>query len=256
MSVINNKLVINCIFSIGHRCTPVYNIKDYNLRKFSGPFDYVIVDLKSAMKIINNNFEDYLNDIVIFCEGTHNRLILGKNTTDVKEKFSNLTKIRLNDDDRQKHVLFFNQNYVDDNIDSNVYNWKTICLFYHHSMAADCNDLSTLKRRCERFQQVNQKYNNTMALFHISGKFNCDNEVDYMNEITIFKKINNINCILIIICCVTNIENKTYYNDVDKCLFIFKHLGVDEDELKLTYKNEIDIIKSYFDFNIIELNEI
>ena len=236
------------------------SIKNFGLRNFAGPFDYVIVDLKSAMKIINNNFEDYLNDIVLFRESTHNQLILEKKTTEVKEKFSKLTKLRLNDTNLDQHLLSFNQNYVCDNIDSNIYNWKTICLFYHDELwkylLGYHDDLSKLKRRCERFQQVKQQYNNTMALLHITGKFNCDNEIDYMNEITIFKKINNITCTLIIICCVTNIENKTYYNDVDKCLFIFKHLMVEEEENTHIYNKEFDIIKSYFDFNIIELNEI
>jgi len=36
----------------------------------SSPFDYLFIDFETSLKIINNNFDDYLNDIILFNKNT------------------------------------------------------------------------------------------------------------------------------------------------------------------------------------------
>lgn len=60
------KNIINFIFSIGYRCDSVDFLKKFNLRKFSSPFDFLFIDFETSLKIINNNFDDFLHDIILF----------------------------------------------------------------------------------------------------------------------------------------------------------------------------------------------
>ncbi len=52
------KSSINYIFSIGYRCYSSDFLNIYKLRKISGPFDYLFIDFETALKIINNNFNN------------------------------------------------------------------------------------------------------------------------------------------------------------------------------------------------------
>ena len=60
------KPIINFIFSIGYRCYSPDFLNKFKLRKMSSPFDYLFIDFETSLKIINNNFDDYLYDIIFF----------------------------------------------------------------------------------------------------------------------------------------------------------------------------------------------
>ena len=59
------KPIINFIFSIGYRCYSTDLLETYKLRKMSSPFDYLFINFETSLKIINNNFEDFLYDIIL-----------------------------------------------------------------------------------------------------------------------------------------------------------------------------------------------
>jgi hypothetical protein len=85
------KPVINFIFSIGYRCYSVVFLDTFKLRKMSGPFDYLFIDFETSLKIINNNFDDYLHDIILFNKNTQKiELFYKKNTTEINQKFCEL----------------------------------------------------------------------------------------------------------------------------------------------------------------------
>jgi hypothetical protein len=263
------KPIINFIFSIGYRCYSPEFLINFKLRKMSGPFDYLFIDLETSLKIINNNFDDYLNDIILFNKNAqHIELFYSKNTTQINNKFYEL--LEENDIGYMAHYhngdnLLFNQNYLDDDkLNNNLYNWNTICSFHHHNIL-DSNIYNLIKNRCERFNYILNKYNETTALFYITKIINCINIVEYMNNIIQLKKQNNIQCLIIIIINCDNIEDSEYYNDIDKCLFIIKQVENYETQynkyqtdnnLYLNYEKEFDIISNYFTFNLIEKDDI
>ena len=185
--------IINFIFSIGYRCYSPGFLNNFKLRKMSSPFDYLFIDFETSLKIINNNFEDYLYDIILF----------NKNN---------------------KHIeLFYKKNTT----------------------------------------KINNKYNETTTLFHITKIINCENIVDYMNNIVELKIKYSIKCFIIIIINCDNIEDSEYYNEVDKCLFIIKKVENYETQYtkyqtdnNLNYEKEFNIISKYFTLNLIDKNDI
>ena len=260
------KPIINFIFSIGYRCYSPDFLKTFKLRKMSGPFDYLFIDLVTSLQIINNKFDDYLCDIIFFNKNKKTiELFYKKNTNEINPKFyylleNNMGYMAHNYDGLN---LLFNQNYLDDNtLNGNLYNWNTICSF-HHQNILDNNVYVSIKKRCERFNNVMNKYNETTALFYITKIVNCENIVDYMNKIIEDKQKYGIECFLIIIINCYNTEENTYYNDVDKCLFITKNVedyktqyskyGTDNN---FNYEKEFNIISQHFDLNLIEKNDI
>ena len=161
------------------------------------------------------------------------------------------------------HNLFFNQTYLDDNkLNDNLYNWNTICCIIHHNIL-DSNSYNLLKKRCDRFNNIINKYNDTTALFYITNIINCKSIVDYMNNIIELKNKNNIKCLIIIIINCDNIEDSEYYNELNKCLFIIKKVENYETQYtkyqtdnNLNYEKEFNIILKYFTLNLIEKNDI
>ena len=260
------KPIINFIFSIGYRCYSPDFLNNFKLRKINSPFDYLFIDFETSLKIINNNFNDYLNDIILFNKNTqHIKLFYKKNTTEINDKFYELLQNNIGymENNYNSSNLLFNQNYLDDNkLNDNLYNWNTICSFHHHNIL-DCNIYISIKNRCERFNNIINKYNETTTLFYITKIINCENIVDYMNNIVELKTKYDIKCFIIIIINCDNIEDSEYYNEVNKCLFIIKKVENYETQYtkyqtdnNLNYEKEFNIISKYFTFNLIEKNNI
>jgi len=262
------KLIINFVFSIGYRCYSPEFLNIFQLRKMSSPFDYLIIDFETSLKIINNKFNDYLHDIILFNKNNQKiELFYKKNTKDVDNKFYKLLENNIgymiqnyNDDN-----LLFNQNYIDnDKLNDNLYMWNAICCFQHHDLLN--NDIyNSLKKRCERFNYIINKYNKTTALFYITRVVNCENIVDYMNRIIEIKKQNNIECFIIMIINSDNAEENVYYNEMEKFLFLIKKVESydiqfskyqSDNENNINYKNEFNIIADYFTFDLIEKNDM
>ena len=258
--------IINFIFSIGYRCYSVDFLNFFKLRKMSSPFDYLYIDLESSLKIINNNFDDYLCDIILFNKNQQKvELFYKKNTNEINNNFYKLLENNIGYMAHNYNYvnLLFNQNYLDIfNLNQNLYFWNKICSFHHHNIL-DNNIYNSIKKRCERFNNILDNYNETTALFYITKIVNCINIVDYMNKIIELKQKYSINCFIIIIINCDNIEDNHYYNEADKCLFIIKKVENYENQLSknkldnhLDYKKEYDIILKYFTLNLIEKSNI
>ena len=56
---------IKKVFSIGYRCNTDDLMKQMNIRNYSSPFSYMVIDYKSVFKYINNNFEDFCDIIYL-----------------------------------------------------------------------------------------------------------------------------------------------------------------------------------------------
>jgi hypothetical protein len=264
------KPIINFIFSSGHRCYSVDFLIKFKLRKMSGPFDWVIIDLETSLKIINNKFDNFLNDLVYCNKNLHKaELCYKKNTNKVDNKLYNLLENNIGYmvSDLNSHDLHINQNYLDDTkLNNNIYNWNTVCLFLHHNLL-DNNIYNYKKKSCERFINIMNKYNETTALLHVTRINNNINIVDYMNSIIEQKKKYSIDCFLIMIITCVNIEDNSYFNEVEKCLFIIKkvenyktqYLKYKDNENNvhnISYEKEFNVISNYFDIKLIEKNDI
>ena len=114
----------------------------------SSPFDYLFIDFETSLKIINNNFDDYLHDIILFNKNNkHIELFYKKNTTEINPKFYELLEnnIVYMAHNYNNSNLLFNQNYLDNKLNDNLYNWNTICNFLHHSIL-DSNIYTSIKK--------------------------------------------------------------------------------------------------------------
>ena len=259
------KPIINFIFSIGYRCYSTDFLNIFKLRKMSSPFDYLFIDFETSLKIINNKFNDYLHDIVLFNKNKqHIELFYKKNTTQINNKFYELLENNIGymGFSYNNNNLLFNQNYLHDVNNDNLYDWNTICSFHHHNIL-DSNIYNSIKKRCERFNNIINKYNETTALFYITKIINCENILEYMNNILELKNKYDIKCFIIIIINCDNIEDSEYYNEVDKCLFIIKKVENYETQYtkyqtdnNLNYEKEFNNISKYFTLNLIEKNDI
>jgi len=262
----NMKPIVNFVFSIGHRCNSVDFLNDHKLRKMSSPFDYLYIDLETSLQIINNKFDDFLSDIILFNKNTRQiELFYKKNTNEINTKLYDLIENNIGymAHNYNNVNLLFNQNYLDeDKLNDNLYNWNKICIFLHHYILDD-NIYNSLKNRCQRFNSIINKYNETTALFYITKIINRENILDYINNVVDVKNKNNINCFIIIIINCDNVNDNHFYNKADKCLFIIKKVENYESQYlkyqidnNLNYEKEFNIILDHFTFNLIEKNKI
>lgn len=158
---------------------------------------------------------------------------------------------------------------------SNMYNWKHICCFNHHKFLKDSerdHDLyNTLRKRCERFNYIMSKYPENTALFYMTRIMKYENYVDYVKNIIELKIKYKIPCFMIIIVNCDNVEYNDiheHYDELNKCLFILKKVMDYDTQLKnfeidgclhpsnQFYVKEFNIIKKYFDFDLVEKRDI
>lgn len=260
------KIELNYIFSIGYRCYSIDFLNTHNLRKFSGPFDYLYIDFETALKIINNRFENFLSDIVLLNKNKQDsKLLYKKNTSEINNNLYNLliNNIVYINQNYNNNNLLINQNYIDINIlSNNLYHWNSICIFLHHDLLNE-NIYTSLVNRCNRFINIINSYSENTALIYITKIVNCNNIIDYINKIIEVKNIYKINTFIIIIVNCDQIENSRYFYEKEKCLFVIRNVeSYEEQESKYgidnssDYINEFKIISEYFNFNIIEKNNI
>lgn len=271
------KSVINFVFTTGHRCNSSFFLDTYKLRKMNGPFDNLYVDFESALKLINTNFDDYLNDIILFNKNYKDvRLYYKKNTTEIDKRFYKLYENNLvcyMAQNYNENNLVFNQNFLDDNDDNdeelnhNIHYWNKICSFHHHNIL-DETIYNQVKNRCERFQRIMKKYSETITLCHVSKLTFCENMEDYVKKIIDMKNKYEIKVFLTMIVNFYNNSDKeedaSFYNKEEKCLIIFRKVEDYETQnskygLDNNYLNNdklFAIMSEYFDFKLIEKSDI
>jgi hypothetical protein len=258
------KINTNYIFALGSRCYSTDFLIKYNLRRFSGPFDYLFIDFETSLTIINNNFGDFLTDIVLFNKNENKTsLFYANNTNKVENKLEELLKENLIGYMRFNYnpkTLFINQNYLrEEKLCGNLYHWDKICIFKHHDVT-DPSIYSKLKERCERFKNIINNHSSKTILFYITKIKTIKNITSYLNWILSLKEKYNIHSYIVIIICSDNMEDGHYF--IYNCLFIvkkvepyldqFEKYEYDSDLKDINYDNEINIIREYFDFDLTE----
>lgn len=184
MEFFHPKITIKHAFSIGYRCNSSNFLNMHGHRIMSSPFDYMYIDFESALRCIQDEFANYTKDIVIFNKPNKIASLFNhKNTTVVLPEIQHLLDteepILCNHQDYYEETLFFNQNYLSIGNESesegaalslaaaaattNMYKWKSICLFFHHNMTL-VRSIETLDRRCLRMMSCIRS-RNTLLLY-------------------------------------------------------------------------------------------
>jgi hypothetical protein len=262
-----NPIKIRYFLSIGHRCNSTDFAIKYDLRKFSSPFDYMYVDFESALQIISKRFSDFCNDIVIMDNQNKSlQLIHKKNTNVPDEEYSMLLKknIKYMNDDFSWTTLRINQTYTrpfdhNEEILDNIYFWPRICIHHHHNVQ-DIHVLNGMQKRCNRFLKVVDNYWRNAVLFYITQILHSVCIEDEIFRLITMKNKYNVKSFLIYILCCDDHDDDHFF--IDRCLFIVKKVpsyrqqflerGTDNHVKYLNYDREIDLMRKYFDMDLIE----
>ena len=246
---------IGYIFSAGFRCYSTDVLKQSGLRPFSGPFDYLYIDIETVFKLMNKKMSLFLNDIVIY-----NKV---KQQTYCIDSLNELN---------EKHVCYMahdynsvdlriNTNFLDDTLSGNIYDWEKICIFHHHDIS-NKHQYDIIKNRVDRFNKIIEQHSDKTVLFHIT-KIQTFNDIqEYINNILRLKELYSINTYIIIIVCCDKLEDTYYFRE--KVLFIVKKVApyntqllqnqVDNNCIDCT--RELNIMKTFFVFKLVQLREM
>lgn len=250
---------IEYITSVGFRCYAPDLLKDHGLRKFSGPFDYIYIDLETCLESISTRFEKYLKDIVC----------IHKNDNHISKHYYENEKIDKRLEDLMKestigympHVyngnkLMINENFLG-KVTNNFYNWDRILVF-HHQNVLDKTVHDTLKKRCDRLLKMYESYDK-LALLHVTRIIEDDNLTEFKKKIKYMMEKYDIKCYLIVIICSDKlIENHQMEGNI---LYIIKKVAKYEKQENtypgtdnnLNYEREYKIMCKYFEFDLMDL---
>ena len=244
---------IEYIFSAGFRCYSPDTLKTYGLRPFSGPFDYLFIDIDSVFKLINLKMSPFLNDIIVYNKNKQQNYNLSI-INDLNEK-----NVCYMSHDYNNIDLRINVNFLDDKLSGNLYEWDKICIFHHHDI---CNKeiYDNISKRVDRFNKIMEKHYEKTCLFHITKILTIDIQ-EYIDNIIRLKLLYSIPCYITIIVCCDNLEDTCYF----KCniLFIVKKVAPYSKQIvegygtdnNLDYTHEINIMKQIFNFQLVSLSD-
>lgn len=252
-----NKINIEYLFSAGYRCYSPDIMKDNNIREYSGPFDYLFIDLETVFELTSTKMEKFLTNIEPFLQNSSNTYI----HPDL-QYLKSQGGVHYMAHSYNNTLLRINTNYIDTSGSNNIYEWKRQCIFHHHDIF-NSNIYATLNRRKHRYNTIVEKYSDTTCLFHVTRIEHITDISEYMNSIYRLRQKYNIQFYLIIIVCCDNLPNSVYFNN--KTLFIIKKVnpysiqiisGDGTDNCNTSFTDEINVIKNYIDFNLKKINEL
>lgn len=252
---------INFIFSIGFRCYSPDFLYKYKLRKISGPFDYLFIDIETVFDNINNDFDKFLSDIVFINKNkkinkiSYSDKIINKQILDFTEN----KDIRYMKHNYNNSNLIINQNFIN-NTPCNLYNWDRICIFHHHNITQK-STYNIVYERMKIFRNIYKERKNDMCLFYITKIVEIENLEQYKENIYNLKKKYNINCYIIIIICSDKLDDDYIFEN--NILYIIKKVndynyqyhnnGTDNN---LNYDKEYNIINKIFNMKLLEYEQI
>lgn len=181
MSTIVN---INNIFAIGFRCnTDDFLTKYLKIRKYSSPFSYMLIDIKTALNFIQNNFENYTN----------------KNFIEPGKKTYKYNKHNWSCNNIHNYSIITND-YVD------ILDMDKICIWNHHNLY-DENTINSFNKRSLHLLECLNKKSDTTLLFYIE-KIQKYGEKDCYFDKNILDKFN---CKFLILIPLLNFNLDPFY---------------------------------------------
>lgn len=137
-------ILINSVFTIGYRCnSDEFLSKCLKIRKYSSPFSYMVIDIKTSLDFIRNNFENY----------TKKEFICSGNNT-----------FKFNKKDWQCNNIHKNSIITNDHVD--ILEMDKVCIWNHHDLY-DENTINAINIRSSRLIKCLNEDPETMLLFYI-----------------------------------------------------------------------------------------
>jgi hypothetical protein len=192
-------ILISYCFGIGYRCNTDDFLSGLDIRKYSSPFSYMIIDLETSLQFIVNKFNNFTDTKYI---ENHNY------------KWNNQP---------WQCKLFFNKLFLPTSSEMNINQMKRICCWNHHNLN-DENIINTLKRRYTYLIDSLEKEENTLLLYieNIQIYSNDDYESYYNKDLCNDFLKNRKNVYICILVPLLNYEKKPFlYQVFDNLHIIF-----------------------------------
>ena len=219
---------INNIFAIGYRCNTDDFLTQYlNIRKYSSPFSYTIIDIKTALSFIDNKFEDYTTNITP-----------GKDTYKFNKNVwscNNIHKCSIITSD-----------------DSDILDMDKVCIWNHHDLY-DKNTVNRINIRSLHLLDCLNKKPDTTLLFYIEKIQNYKGK-----DVCYFDKniLNKYNCNFLILIPLLNFNSDPflfYENSQTRIIYFNSNLEVWATEIT-SHPDEWNklqiLINKLYNFNI------
>jgi hypothetical protein len=188
---------ITNVFSIGYRCNTDALLKKFNMRYYSSPFSYMVIDIETALGFIDNKFDNFLktkyvrNNKFYWCEN-----LWAKN-------------------------LFFHNNYLpNENSNVKLNEWDKICVWVHHNISKEGD---TIKRRYNRLlERLENKSESLLLIGILKIKDYDENKIFYnIDKLLNFVKNNKCNLLILIPLYKFNDEPTIVYNENNLLIVYF-----------------------------------
>lgn len=232
----NTLIKIHNIFSIGYRCTTDIFLQEFLfIRNYSSPFSYMVIDIETSLKFIENKFENYTNTDCIQP---------GKKT------------FKFNKQDWKCSNIHKCSEIKNDNTD--ILDMNKVCIWNHHNLY-DQDVIKSLNRRTEHLLRILNTIPDTLLLFYIEKLQIYDGEKKiYFNK----NILNNYNCNFLIIIPLLHLNKDpyVYYEDTNIKIIYFdsNFLGWSADINSQTIEewNKLKtLLTKLYDFDIQKRND-
>jgi hypothetical protein len=193
----SNVININNIFAIGYKCnTDDFLIDFLKIRKYSSPFSYMVIDIKTALNFIDNNFLNYTNKDFI---------LPGKKTFKLNKNNWYCNNIH--------SCSIITNDYVD------ILDMDKVCIWSHHNLY-DENIINTFNRRSSHLLECLNKKSDTTLLFYIEKIQKYKGNYCYFDKSILDKY--NCNFLILIPLLNWNLEPTLVYNNSKIRIIHFK----------------------------------
>jgi len=259
-------------FSIGYRCNSVQFLRRYEMSKFSGPFDWMYIDIESAVENIANYFKVYLIDIAVIKKDENILELINPekydSVRDDIKMFFDGTPVYMKQG-YSGQLLPINQNYSNPK-SNDIYRWDRVCVFLHHDFRKD-DEIEKIRIRISRFNEATAKSPEDALLLYVSKILDdttVSAEIDRLSSLygTLDKRLN----IVSVLCFPHEGERHVM---IDNMLFIIKKVPGYQEQYEtyetdnnfewlewgmqgLNFDKEFEIIEKYYQFNLAYKEEI
>lgn len=252
---------INYIFSIGWRCSSTLFLEKLGLRSFSSPFDNMFCDLESSLKLIKNEMNGFLENVIMIRQDENE--ITPISNPIVPEEYYDLTskEIFWSSKSWSDHRLFINIEYnPKGKLPQDINQWDPIWIMIHDDLR-NTDIKETYNRRIIRFTKIINKFSEKTMFFFLSKILSFKTLKDFKKKYTDLLDLYAPKQYVCLVLCSDLLEKNEHLLYKEKYLLIFKKVPPFEDQQKIgltendtdkvDYSEELALIRKYFHLDII-----
>lgn len=224
-----SQFLITNIFSLGYRCnTDAFTDKFLNIRKYSSPFSYMVIDIVTALNFIDSNFKEYTEK---------NMLIPSKPPYKFNRKLWN--------------CQFIHKKSDMPNNSTDILDMKHVCIWNHHNLN-DPKIIDSLQRRAKHLLKCIREKPVTTLLFYIEKMQEYHGDQMYFDT-SVLRKYK---CKFLILVPLLNFKSEAqiYYSDEQINVIYFNSnrelWGTDINSHPEQWANLSKIINNLYNFQI------